>query len=115
MRGLGVVLVLVLGAGVVSGCQKAVAPTDVSHFADTAGELTGAAEYCAPVMAARATACARHVVATWPGGLDDGERLDALERLEVARLGAASQPQSCPAALQKLRAETFWERCYVRG
>lgn len=111
MRGLFVVLM----AGALTGCLKSTAPADVSGFADSAGKLAGAAEYCAPVLAARATACARHVVATWPGGLGDGERLAALERLEIVRLGAASQPQSCPATLQKLRTEAFWERCYVRG
>ncbi|MFA7429749.1 MAG: hypothetical protein WCZ23_06310 [Rhodospirillaceae bacterium] len=108
-------LLVLVGVGLLAACLKTSPPSDVTGFVDSAGELAGATEYCDPVLAARATACARNVVATWPGGLRQGERLAALERLDVVRQKAANQPQSCPAKLASLRAQSFWSRCYVPG
>lgn len=108
------VLAALAAVAMLSGCLNNSAPAEVGEFVDGAGAVVGAAEPCAPRLAARATACARHVVATWPGGLGHSARLAALQRLDAVRGQAATARRSCPAAVDALRRSSVWENCYSR-
>ncbi|MGC2855845.1 hypothetical protein ACM64Y_10260 [Novispirillum sp. DQ9] len=106
-------VLVVAMAGLLAGCLNNGDPQEVAGFIDSVGSVLGAAEACDPRLAARATACARHKVATWPGGLDDGERLAALLRLDEARRRAVSS-RSCETAARSLRDSPLWAGCYSR-
>lgn len=106
--------VMMLAAGL-GGCAGRPAPPDVATFVDDAGLLIGAAERCDPRLAAHATTCARHTVATWPGGLDEGVRLEALRRLDDVRSRASEgEGASCRQVAESLRQSTVWQGCYWR-
>lgn len=102
-----VVLSVVFLTGCLSGGG---APKEVVAFVDGAGQMVAAVEPCDPVLAARAAACARRTVATWPEPLSDDARVAALERLETVRTHPTSA--ACAPAAATLQSQKFWARCY---
>lgn len=106
---------MVLGLSL-AGCVESADPAEVEAYVDRTGLVIGAADGCQPRLAARAAACARNTVATWPGGMDDDFRLSALRRLDDVRAQAAGLAgTACPKAVEALRRSEVWRGCYWSG